>query len=307
MRRPAPIDRLVVFGDSLSDPGNAFIDTGRFEVRPFEPIPDAPYLIGRFHFSNGRTWIERLASRLGLHRGGRPALLLPGLYTNYAYGRARARPTGAFHLDEQVDLFLGDFGGVAAPDTLYVVWIGANDLRDALASLPEDPTGVTAQGLIQAAVGATAGGIQQLHAAGARSFLVLNLPNLGDAPALRAQGPAAQAAGRQLAEGYNAGLAAALDLLDDLPEIVIVGFDVFAGLEELVQQPDLAGLTNVTDSCITPGVIIGAICRRPHRYLFWDFVHPTARAHRYLGQQVQAMLETEFFFGLPAYRQARRM
>ena len=68
--------------------------------------------------------------------------------------------------------------------------------------------------------------------------------------------------------------AAALDRLANLPEIVIVGFDVFAGLEELVQQPDLAGLTNVTDSCITPGVIIGAICRRPHRYLFWDFVSP---------------------------------
>ena len=174
--RPAPIDRLVVFGDSLSDPGNAFIDTGRFEVRPFEPIPDAPYLIGRFHFSNGRTSIERLASRLSLHRGGRPALLLPGLYTNYAYGRARARPTGAFHFDEQVDLFLSDFDGVAAPDTLYVVWIGANDLRDALATLPEDPTGATAQGLILAAIEATASGIQQVHAAGARSFLVLESP-----------------------------------------------------------------------------------------------------------------------------------
>jgi outer membrane lipase/esterase len=190
-----PINRLVVFGDSLSDPGNAFIETGDFELRPFDPIPGAPYLIGRFHFSNGRTWIEWLATRLGLHRGGRPASLVPGRFTNYAYGSARARPTGTFHLDKQVDLFLSDFDGVAAPDTLYAVWIGANDLRDALAALQEDPTGTTSQGLIEAAIGATAGAIQQLHAAGARAFLVLNLPNIGDAPALSTQGPAAQAAG----------------------------------------------------------------------------------------------------------------
>jgi outer membrane lipase/esterase len=77
---------------------------------------------------------------------------------------------------------------------------------------------------------------------------------------------------------------------------------VFAGLEELVQQPDLAGLRNVTDSCITPGVIIRAICRRPDRYLFWDFVHPTAKAHKYLGEEVEAVLETELFFGLAAFR-----
>ena len=76
---PAPIDRLVVFGDSLSDPGNAFIATREFAVRPFEPIPDAPYLIGRLHFTNGPTCNEYLARGLGLFRGGRPALLRPAL------------------------------------------------------------------------------------------------------------------------------------------------------------------------------------------------------------------------------------
>ena len=303
---PGPIDKLVVFGDSLSDPGNAYIDTQEFEVRPFDPIPDAPYLIGRFHFTNGPTWIEQLTSRRGLHRGGRPALLLPGVYTNYAYGAGRARPTGPFHLDAQINLFLTDFSGVAAPETLYVVWIGSNDLRDALAALEGDQSGAATQSLIQAAVGATATGIQRLYGAGARSFLLLNLPNVGDTPALRAQGPVVQALGRQLAEGYNAGLASVLDQLDDLPGIVIVRFDVFAGLDELVDNPALAGLTNVTDSCITPFVIIGAICRHPNRYLFWDFIHPTTRAHQYLSEQVQATLETEFFFA-PVFRLARSM
>jgi phospholipase/lecithinase/hemolysin len=36
------IERIVAFGDSLSDPGNAYVLTGAFEVRPFEPIPRRP-------------------------------------------------------------------------------------------------------------------------------------------------------------------------------------------------------------------------------------------------------------------------
>jgi phospholipase/lecithinase/hemolysin len=298
---PPPIDKFVVFGDSLSDPGNAYIATGEFEVRPYDPIPDAPYLIGRFHFSNGATWVEQLARESGLPRSGKPALQRPGIFTNYAFGRARARPVGPFDLGAQVDLFLTDFEGVAEAETLYVLWIGANDLRDALAALEENPTGSIHQLIISQALAATAAAIQELYAAGARSFLVLNLPNIGDTPALRARGAQARAIGRQLSEGYNTGLDTALDQLENLPDIVILRFDVFTGLEDLVQMPDLAGLMNVTDSCITPDVIIGAICQPPRKYLFWDFIHPTRAAHAYHAEQAKALLETELFIRAPLF------
>lgn len=300
---PPPIDRFVTFGDSLSDPGNAYLATGAFEVRPFAPIPAAPYLIGRFHFTNGPTWIEQLARRFDLPRSGRPALLRPGVYTNYAFGAARARLDGPLDLGGQLELFLADFDGVAAPETLYVLWIGANDLRDAFEAFLTDPD--RAVSILEEAIRATAASIQQLYAVGARSFLILNLPNIGDTPALRAAGPEARALGRELTEGYNAGLALALGELGNLlPDIVIVPLDVFTILDEVVNDPDLAGLTNVTDSCITPGVIIGAICRRPRKYLFWDFIHPTRKAHEYLSEQVQAALEMEFFIEKPAFEMA---
>jgi phospholipase/lecithinase/hemolysin len=305
--QPPPIDRLVVFGDSLSDPGNAFIATGQFEVRPFDPIPDAPYLIGRFHFTNGQTWIEHLAGEIGLFRGGKPALLRPGVYTNYAFGGARARLNGPFDLSGQIARFLADFDDVAAPETLYVLWIGATDLRDAAEAAAVDPN--AGLGIIVQAIGATASSIQQLYSAGARSFLVVNLPNIGDTPAVRVLGPEAQDDARKLSEGYNfgfngtpiVGLEATLEGLRLLDDIVILSFDVFAGLEELVADPDLAGLTNVTDSCITPGVIIGAICLQPRKYLFWDFVHPTTKTHEYLSEQVRASLDMEFFVGEPVF------
>jgi len=54
---------LVVFGTSLSDPGNAFALRGEasqapdYQVDPFL-VPSAPYSRGGHHFSNGATWVE---------------------------------------------------------------------------------------------------------------------------------------------------------------------------------------------------------------------------------------------------------
>src|SRR5262249_11240521 len=171
---------LVCFGDSLPDPGNFFIAFGTVSRAPFEPIPDAPYAIGGHHFSNGATWAEQLALELRRPTSGEPALQLPGVYTNYAVGRARARagaPVFALcRLRTQVNRFLSEFGGHASPDNVYALWIGANDLSDALNALATAPTGATSIGIIQEAIGAVAANIQTLWGAGARTLLIPTLP-----------------------------------------------------------------------------------------------------------------------------------
>ena len=181
--------RFVVFGDSLSDPGNFFIEYGQVSEPPYEPVPSAPYDIHGHHFSNGPTWIEQLTEELGSRDSGRPALERPGVYTNYAMGRARARANApvflAFDLSTQVGLFLNDFGGQAPAHATYVIWIGANDLDDAIGALQTDPSGATSIGIIQTALGTIAANIQALWAAGARSFLIPNEPDLGLTPAVQ--------------------------------------------------------------------------------------------------------------------------
>ena len=87
--------RLFFFGDSLSDSGNHFIAFREISHRPFEPVPDAPYAVGGLHFSNGATWAEQLSWTLHSPKSGLPALLAGGEFTNYAVGRARARPADA--------------------------------------------------------------------------------------------------------------------------------------------------------------------------------------------------------------------
>ena len=91
-----PPHRFVVFGDSLSDPGNAFVLLRDVEVPPFDSlIPDAPYARGAFHFSNGATWVEQLSLLDHALPSAGPALFIPLLFSNYAVGGARARQSRA--------------------------------------------------------------------------------------------------------------------------------------------------------------------------------------------------------------------
>src|SRR5712691_6197039 len=91
---------IVVFGTSLSDPGNAFVLVGDASTPPdfgLDPllIPSAPYARGGHHFSNGATWVEQFARSVGLGGSVRPALATTNSgATNFAVGAARAYDDG---------------------------------------------------------------------------------------------------------------------------------------------------------------------------------------------------------------------
>lgn len=275
--------RLVFFGDSLSDSGNHFIAFHEISQLPFEPVPDAPYAVGGLHFSNGATWAEQLAGMLHSPKSGLPALLAGGEFTNYAVGRARARPGAPvfpdFDLATQTARFRGDFHGVAPPEATYAIWIGANDLSDALRALAIDPTGATSQAILGEALGSVATSIQSLWLSGARTFLVPNLTNLALTPAVRAAGPTAVAGATFLTNGYNTGLNQALAGLSGLPNIRFVRLDVNALLTAIANDPAAFGMTNAEDACLTFGVLSDPFCQTPNRYLFWDGAHPTKAGH----------------------------
>ncbi len=98
--------------------------------------------------------------------------------TNYAIGGARAREVGPDTLSAEVGAFLNDFGGAAPPDALYVVEMGGDDIRGAIAALPDFSQ---AEAIISNAVTEIGNNIVTLHAAG----LVWNAPNLRLTPAVR--------------------------------------------------------------------------------------------------------------------------
>jgi len=273
----------VFFGDSLTDPGNHYIAFGQVTRPPYQPVAIYPYAIGGHHFSNGPAWAEDLTDELDTPVSGKPALREPGVFTNYAVGRARARPGAPvfpdFDLGTQVTAFLTDFKGQAPGDHTYVIWIGSNDLFDALEALQIDPSGATSIGIIEQAIGATAQSMQMLWAAGARNFLVLNLADPALTPYVRALGPGAQGAATQLSSAYDGALAQMLASLGALPQIEIKQFDVNAFLHAVVASPARYGLRDVEDACLSFGVLTGAVCADPDHYLFWDGIHPTRAGH----------------------------
>jgi outer membrane lipase/esterase len=210
---PSSYSGLVVFGDSLSDSGNA----------------------GRY--SNGPVWVERIATRLGAElrpseEGG----------TNFAVGGARTHggPTG---LRAQADAFLKALpGGRADPDALYIVYGGGNDLLSA-EHAPDRAR------LVAAAVDALGSIIEDLAQAGARNILVPNLPDIGRTPALRQRGPELAEQGRRLSQTFDAALEERLRRIESERNIRIHRLDVFALLEQVLADPAAAGFRNVTDPC----------------------------------------------------------
>jgi phospholipase/lecithinase/hemolysin len=287
--------RIVVFGTSLSDPGNAFALRGAASTPPdyhLDPllVPGAPYATGGLHFSNGATWIEQFARSRGLAGNVRPALLSadPNA-SNYAVGGARAREDGQnFNLSQQVNAFLQQFGGVAPSDALYVVEMGGNDVRDALLAYSSGGAGE----ILDAADTAIEQNITALHRAGARNFLLWSAPNVGLTPALRRYdqlSPGAAFLATSLSFGFNRLLDQTVVDLSGLEGITIRRLDSFALTTAIVANRDAFGLANVTAACVTPNVA-PFTCASPDEYLFWDGIHPTRAAHGIIAQETAAVL-----------------
>jgi phospholipase/lecithinase/hemolysin len=285
--------KAVVFGDSLSDSGNAFAllgDAGTppdYSLSPFL-VPTAPYARGGHHFQNGATWIEQFARPLGLAGSVRPAFASENPWaTNFALGAARARDDGVnFNLPAQVAAFLQRSGGVAPSDALYVIALGGNDVRDALFAFLQGQDGGA---ILDDAVASILASVGALHAAGARTFLIWNAPDIGLTPALQMAGPAAAQFGTSLALQYNADLAADLAPLSLLPDIRIVSFDAFGLLNDIVANPTNYEMANVSSACVTPDDPPFA-CTNPDEYLFWDGIHPTKATHAIIATTVAALL-----------------
>jgi phospholipase/lecithinase/hemolysin len=289
----APFGRIVVFGTSLSDPGNAFALAGGTNTPPDydnDPflVPNTPYARGGHHFSNGATWVEQLARPMGLAGSVGAAFRGSGAATNYAVGGARAREFGdSPTLSMQVGAFLRDSGGSAPSNALYVVEMGGNDLRDALQAFA---TGGDGGPIIVDALTAIGENIATLYAAGARKLLVWNAPNIGLTPAIAPLGPVVAGLANALTQAFNAKLEAeVLVPLSALPGIEIVRLDVYAKLNEIVAAPAGFGLTTVNKACITPAVAPFA-CTNFDEYLFWDGIHPTKAAHAILAQTAASAL-----------------
>ncbi|MEB3179128.1 MAG: SGNH/GDSL hydrolase family protein [Nostocaceae cyanobacterium] len=283
----ASFSQIVGFGDSLLDTGNTSSLT-RDAIAlglplPFPIPPSPPYFNGRF--SNGPVWIEQLASGLGLTYN--PA-------TNFAIGGATTgtnntlldnlipglplpgNPLGLPGLQTQVDSFV-TANPQADANALYVIWAGANDYLGDDVTNPAVP------------VSNLANAVTSLSRVGARNFLVVNLPDLGQLPGTRGNETVSTLLDL-LTVGHNAGLADTLNTLGRQPGINITGLDVNSLLRRAVTNPGEFGFTNVTDACLN--LTAQTLCSNPNEFLFWDNLHPTTQGHSLIAQAALSSLRS---------------
>ena len=300
-------ERIVVFGDSLSDPGNVFAITGNSLKPPYSSldeflIPDAPYARGGHHFSNGATWVERFAKKLDLGDSVGPAFKVEDedelKRSNYAVGGARARDDGEnINLTAQIGAFFADTRGVALEESFYVMALGGNDVRDAVEALALDDTGIASAEILARALSSISDSLIALYSAGARTVMVANAPDISLTPAIQKfdqVSPGAALGAALLVSQFNSELEGLLTLLEQSsPGLEIIRLDLFQGIREIVADPAAYGLNNVQDACVMPNQKPSA-CKKPKRYLFWDGIHPTKKTHRVIARKARQAFNVFF-------------
>lgn len=258
----AKFDKIYVFGDSLSDDGNAFKTTG---------LPPSPYYKGRF--SNGPVWVEDLAVALGLN---------PDPTTNFAFGGANTGSDntlipgvqGLPGLKQQIDSFTAT-NPSADPNALYIVWGGANDYLSGHVTAPTVPVeNLSAE-------------VSSLVAVGAKNIMVVNLPDLGKLPSTRGTSQTSNSL-NTLTSAHNSDLTSTLNSLRQNSGANLITLDVNSLFNRAIADPGEFGFTNVTDSCLSDSV---ACTANPNKFLFWDNIHPTAAGHELVADLAFSTLE----------------
>lgn len=262
-------NRLVVFGDSLSDNGNLFAATGGAQ-------PPAPfYWQGRF--STGPVFTELLGFNAGRFTAGAP---VTGS-VNYAFGGAVTGVAGSpLGMRSQLGAYLGA-GGAFGPNDLVSVLGGANNIFQNIAAAGASanpqaaitPIATTAASDINFIVASAA-------SRGAGTVLVTNLPKLSITPQFRVS-PAAPLADFAVTTFNTALLNGLTATAAANPNSNIIYMDIFKIGDTIVANPGAFGLTNVTDACFNQTLL--TVCSTPNSYFYLDGVHPTARGHQILA------------------------
>ena len=289
------LKNIVVFGDSLSDNGNLY------EYMQHQLPSSPPYFDGRF--SNGPVWVERLASAY-YPESPKQHLL------DYAFGGASVSEDPhsevLLTLQHEVDSYLLSHQDKADPDSLFIIWMGANNYL----GLPDN-----VDQTIQLVNDGIKQSLQRLSNLGAKHILVINLPNLGQSPYAKLVG--GEALLTQYTDEHNKKLLGTIHQLEqDNPAVQWLHFDVNAMLNTVLIAPESYGFKNVEETCYesmiesdlttsprsSQGMFKPSMIRVASQiklnskedncegYLFFDPVHPASLAHTLIANHIHELL-----------------
>ena len=316
--------RVVLFGDSLSD-------TGRLKSRLIV-FPESPYWLGRF--SDGPVWVDYIEAfnHIAVQNhsvGGAFTVVHKSIPGEGVIDRIKEE--GQLFVSGSIDLQVSDYikRQLTADSlketelTTFVLWTGANDyiskepitgVIDTFLNSAKGAPGYKA--MVAETILALERYIQRLYAVGARRFILMDLPDLGETPIVlqnetymkgdREQSDEQRRADlskrlSELSADHNvaiqdmvARIAAQFDdvaiaLVETSKHIAKIssqpnGFDYGFALNKNSKPLSIAGESKLIQyNCYAAGYLgtskATSVCDDKQSAMFWDVVHPTTFSH----------------------------
>lgn len=258
-------ERIVVFGDSLSDTHNIY------NFLQWKFPNSGSWFLGRF--SNGPVWPEYLEKSVKLT-----------VYNWAISGAAADQQLIIPGFTQQVDSWTAVMRNAKDYDpgkSLFYLMIGVNDLIN-YGRTPDQSLATIEEGL------------RKLLAAGARKIVISNLPDATRAPVFRMRRDGAAIAAK-ISE-FNARLPQLIGRLEANYPGTMASFDASAFFRQILDAPEQAGFTDAEQSClrIDSDSALNYALSHDRRagctadtFVFWDTLHPTTRMHQKIGQAMQ--------------------
>ncbi|KAG0473156.1 hypothetical protein HPP92_015013 [Vanilla planifolia] len=313
---------IVVFGDSIVDPGNnnAILTTVKCNFPPYGKDFVHQQATGRF--SNGKIPSDLMASVLGIKEYV-PAYLGTKLSAqelitgvSFASGGCGFDPltadlVSAISMEDQLNLFKEYKEKVKAivgeekaaeitNNAVYLVATGTDDLANTYFTTPFRRLEFDLPSYINFTVKSASSFVQKLYHLGARKISVVSAPPIGCLPSQRTLAGGIERicnpTYNQAAVAFNSRLSNEMQKLNNtLPRARILYVDLYTPLLDIILHPLKYGFVESKRGCCGSGTfevtltcnsLTTLVCEDASKYVFWDSYHPTERAYRILISNV---------------------
>ncbi|WP_345772812.1 SGNH/GDSL hydrolase family protein [Vibrio sp. Isolate34] len=273
------INRIVTFGDSLSDTGNLF--NGSQWV-----FPNAnSWFLG--HFSNGLVWTEYLAK----------AKDVP-LY-NWAVGGAAGTNqyvalTGVYDQVTSYLTYMKVAKNYRPENSLFTLEFGLNDFMN----YDREVADVKAD---------FSSALIRLTESGANHILLFTLPDATKAPQFKYSTEQEIIKVRGKILEFNQFIKAQAEYYQSMGKNVVL-FDASSLFASITDNPEQHGFRNASDACLDLNRSSAADYLRSHSltndcatygsdsYVFWGVTHPTTATHKYIADHILSYSFSTFDF-----------
>ncbi|WOL07324.1 GDSL esterase/lipase EXL3-like [Canna indica] len=312
------IPALIVFGDSIVDPGNNDVLNTiiKCDFPPYgqDFIDHMP--TGRF--SNGLIPSDLIAKKLGVKDLLPPYLgvdlspeeILTGVsFASGATGYDPLTPkiVSVISMEDELKMFAEykerlyavageERGQEIISQAMYVICAGTDDIANTYFTTPFRKPHYDVSSYVEFLISKASDFIKQLYDMGARRIGFVGLPPIGCVPSQRTLGGGiereCEETRNQAAQIFNSRIQQEIkrlgrELNKQLSRIFYI--DIYDILLDIIQRPDYYGFKQSTRGCCGTGKLevtllcnskTATICDDVTEYVFWDSYHPTEKAYR---------------------------